>query len=226
MSHNIYDALSAPAYSNAEASRLTRLTRWRVARWMQGYRYAGKEYRPVIRREGDGQSPYVSFLDLIDMLFVRRFVERGFSIPHLRKALKEAREYLGTPHFARNTFFTSSEKIILQMPQDGSMVALLTGGQQAIRDLVKQVFPKLDFEDVTEHGFVNRWYPDGRDGHILIDPLICFGRPTIKGRSIATENVYDLYRGENERVEPVQQWFGLPVPEIQAAIRFEAALAR
>jgi uncharacterized protein (DUF433 family) len=220
---DLYKTLSAPTYSISEVHRLTGISRWRISRWLRGYKYDGGEQSPVIRRSIPSESTYASFLDLIDLLFVRKFIERGFSLQFIRKALEDARVHLGTPHFAWNKFFTSSDKIILELPKS-NMVTLLAGGQRAMSEIIEQVYDKLDFEEVTEFGFVSRWYPEGRQGYIIIDPQISFGRPTVKGSGIATENIFDLYLGENQKIEPVRKWFQLPRQEIQAAIRFEAGL--
>jgi uncharacterized protein (DUF433 family) len=221
--NGLYKTLSAPTYSIAEASRLTKINRWSVSRWLRGYKYEGGEQDPVVKRSIPAESTYASFLDLIDLLFVRKFIERGFSLQFIRKALEDARVHLGTPHFARSKFFTSSEEIILELP-DSNMVALLAGGQRAMGEIIEQIYDKLDFEEVTEFGFVRRWYPRGRQGYIVIDPQISYGRPTIIGSGIATENIFDLYLGENEKIELVKSWFQLPRHQIQAAVSFETSL--
>jgi uncharacterized protein (DUF433 family) len=222
--NGLYKTLSAPAYSMAETSRLTGIKKWSVSRWLRGYKYYGGKLDPVIRREISPESTYASFLDLIDLLFVRKFIESGFSLQRIRKALDEARDYLGTRHFARNKFFTNSREIVLELPE-GDMVALLKDGQRAMGEVIESVFDKVDFEEVTEFGFVRRWYPKGKQGYIVIDPLISFGRPTIIGSGIATENIIDLYLGEKEKIGPVESWFQIPRHHIQAAIRFETSLA-
>ena len=222
---DFYPILAAPAYSIAESARLTGLSRWRVSRWLRGYQTEQIDIKPVVKRDIPETSTYASFLDLIDMLFVKEFISIGHSLQYIRKALDEARGYLGSPHFARSRFFTSSNQIILDLPLDGKMVALLSGGQTAMGKVIEQAFLRLDFEQVSEHGFANRWYPDGRDGYIVIDPEICFGRPTVVGRSIATENIYDLFLGEQKQLEPVQDWFELPPPAVEAAVTFELGLA-
>jgi len=44
------------------------------------------------------------------------------------------------------------------------MVTLLKGGQSAMSTIIEQLDDKLEFEDITGLGFVNRWYPKaGRD---------------------------------------------------------------
>ncbi len=229
---NLYRILTTPAYTLAEASHLAGISRWRVARWLKGYEftYKVKEGRREGRKEAvirHLEEPSASFLDLIDLLFVKKFIERGFTLQFLRDVLEEARILLGTPHFARSKFFTSGKQIILELKKAESkyMIALMTSGQGVIPQIVEQLDDKIDFEDVTGYGFATRWYPKGKQGLIVIDPQISFGRPTLISRGVATENIYDLYRGENKRVEPVSQWFKIPAPEIRAAVAFQSGLA-
>jgi uncharacterized protein (DUF433 family) len=223
--NDLYKTLSSPTYTIAETTRLTGLSRGRVSRYLRGYRYEGGELDPVISRSIPAESTYASFLNLIDLLFVKKFLESGFSLQLIRKALDDARVHLGTPHFARSTFFTSIKDIVLQLPDSSDMVTLLTGGQMAMSIVIDEFYEKLDFEKITNFKFVRRWYPRGKEGYIVIDPTISYGRPTIKGSGIATENIFDLYLGENKRVEPVKSWFQIPGHHIEAAVNFETSLA-
>ncbi len=228
-----YNTLNAPAYSIAEASRLVDIKSWTVRRYLQGYRYDYSRWGsvrkrtqpPVVKDETRRQETYASFLDLVDLLIVKELLSRGFGLPTLRKALDEARQHLETPHLGRNVFFTSgNQEIILRLPKDGGMIALLTGGQTAIQEIIESLSDKLEFEDITKFGFASRWYPKGMSGRIVIDPEISFGRPTLIGRGMATNNIYDLFLGENEKIEPVAKWFNIPVSEVQAAVQFEHGL--
>ena len=226
---NYLRTLNAPSYSMAEISRLVGVKPWTVRRYLQGYEYDYINSRtiqpPVVKDDTKDKTKYASFLDLIDLIFVREFMRRGFGLPTLRKALDEAREWLGTRHLARSVFFTSGNKeIILELPKDGCMIKLLTGGQSEMPQIVKMLSDKLEFEDVTGYGFVKRWYPRGEQGLIVIDPRISFGRPTLKGRAVPTHNIYDLYLGEKKKIAPVSNWFRIPAPEIDAAIKFEQHL--
>ncbi len=227
----LYKVLTTPTYTIAEASQLAGISRWRVARWLKGYEFTykvGNEKRQgkkdaIVRHTNE---PIASFLDLIDLLFVKKFIEHGFTLQFLRNALEEARNLLGTPHFARSKFFTSGRQIILELePESKYMIALMKGGQSIIPQIVEQLDDKIDFEDVTGFGFATRWYPKGKQGLVVIDPRVSFGRPTLIGRGIATENIYDLYLGENKMVEPVSSWFKIPIPEIRAAVSFQSGLA-
>jgi hypothetical protein len=76
-----YNILNAPAYSIAETSRLAGMRRWTVKRYLQGYGYdywrRGAVQRrtqpPVVKDEERDKEPYASFLDLVDLLFVKEF---------------------------------------------------------------------------------------------------------------------------------------------------------
>lgn len=225
--------LDIAIYPAAEAGRLTGLSATRVRRWLQGYEYryapphgeeSVRQQRPVVRRRGTVGTTYASFLDLIDLLFVKQFLDHGTSLQKVRKALDEATEVLGTDHFARETFFTDGSKIYLQMKASGdAILELLSGGQWVIASIIQQLAERIEFHKPT--GLARRWYPMGRDGLVVLDPLVSFGRPTIVGRGIATAIVYDFYLGENRNPRSVHSWMGLNRKEARAAIEFEESLA-
>ena len=179
---------------------------------------------PVVKRVTTEGTTYASFLDLIDLLFVKRFVDHGLSLQLVRKALDEAAEHLRTAHFAREIFFTDGRRIFLQMRGKApNIMHLMSGGQWAIASTITDLSEKIDFHEVT--GYAARWYPNGKAGLVVIDPQVSFGRPSIVGRGTATANIYDLYRGEQGEVDRVSKWMGIPKREVKAAVGFELQLA-
>lgn len=216
------------AYPAAEAGRLVGLNASRVRRWLRGYQYKyGQEVHqqlPVIRRSRSGLPTYASFLDLIDLLFVKRFLDYGISLQKIRRALDEATEVLRTNHFARQTFFTDGRNVYLDMKSEGeAILELLSGGQWVIAPIIQQLAKQIDFDAPT--GLARRWFPLGPDGLVVLDPTVSFGRPTLVGRGVSTANVYDFFLGERRRIEPVVSWLNLETSEVEAAIRFEENLA-
>ena len=83
--------LDEPMYPAAEAARFVGLSAVRVRRWLKGYEYdydsIRRKQRPVIKLKGTIGTSYASFLDLVDLLFAKRFIEHGVSLQKLRKAL-------------------------------------------------------------------------------------------------------------------------------------------
>ncbi len=226
------DRLTRPAYSVAEAGRLARLTSGRVRRWLRGYEYSyGDAVRgqpPVLQGSGT-ESSYASFLDLVDLLFVKRFLDHGVSLQKVRRALDEARRLLGTDHFARQTFFTDGGSIFLEL-QEGArrgrgeaILELMSGGQWVIAPVIRELARQIEFE--SPEGLASRWYPLGQNRPVVLDPTVSFGAPSIAGRGVKTINIHDLFVAENENLASVRAWWDLTDDEIQAAVDFERQLA-
>ena len=222
-------------YSPAMASRLVGLESSRVRRWLQGYEYtyapkmsAAKGRRrqsPLVRRRGALGSQYASFVDLIDLLFVKKFVEHGISVQRLRRALEEAVNLTGDHHFAQRRFWTDGRKIFLQIKDKSAeaLLELLSGGQWVIALIIKQVAHQIEFDAIT--GVSTRWFPLGKDKSVVVDPSVAFGAPTIAGRGVQTANVFDLYEGEGRNIGRVSAWLDLSREAVQNAVEFEQALA-
>lgn len=129
--------------------------------------------------------------------------------------------------FARETFFTDGHNIYLKLVELGPQKAqgimqLMTGGQWTIVPVIQQLAEMIDFHQAT--GYASRWFPSGRDGLVVVDPLVSFGRPSVLSHGIATENVYDFYIAE-QRLEQVSTWLGLKPTEVIAAVEFEQKMA-
>ncbi len=222
------DLRDRPSYPAAEAGRLVGLNPARVRRWLRGYDYlhggAVRRQAPVVQRDGARGTSYASFLDLVDLLFVKRFLDHGVSLQRVRAALREAFEILGTTRALRETFFTDGSDIYVRVRHTGdAILELLSGGQWTIAPVIQQLSTQIEFE--SPGGLARRWYPLGREGHVVLDPFMCFGRPVLARKGVATANVYDLFRAEDERIEAVRAWWELTSGEVEAAVRFERQLA-
>jgi len=177
---------------------------------------------PVVRRSVSTGS-YASFLDLVDLLFVKRFLDHGVSLQRVRRALEEAREILGTSHFARQTFFTDGGNIYLRIRDRGrAILELMSGGQWVIAPVIQQLATQIDFESPA--GLARRWYPLGRSRPVVLDPFVSFGSPSIVGRGVKTANVHDLFAAENGSLAAVRAWWTLTEAEVEAAVEFERGL--
>jgi uncharacterized protein (DUF433 family) len=85
---------------------------------------------------------------------------------------------------------------------------------------IKQLFSKLDFDT---HGIAQRYWPKGRDGHILVDPKRKMGQPVIEGTNIEPSVIYTLYKG-GEDIESIGNLYEIDEDAVRDAIAFcEAA---
>jgi len=217
-----------PLYPAAEVGRLVGLNSARIRRWLEGYKYKYKEavhrQSPVIHRRETVDTSYASFYELIDLLFVKSFINHGFSLQKVRSAFNEASDILETDHFSRQCFFTSGNNIYLKVKESGNAILeLLSGGQWVIAPIIEQLATQIDFDDSTE--LARRWFPPGFNRLIVLDPLVSFGSPSIFGKGITTLNAYDFYIAENENINRLCKWMDIKQKEAQAAVDFEKNLA-
>lgn len=220
---------NAPLYYSAEVSRLVRISTPRVHRWLEGYNYSYESklvsQPPVVQKQCEDvpRSSYASFNDLVDLLFIKHFLEHGLSLQKLRKALKEAEQILGTSHFIHQSFYTDGKNICLRVKEKGdAILELLTGGQWVIKEFIEQLAHQIVFDDATK--LARRWFPPDGDQLVVLDPLVAFGKPTIWKKGITTENVYGLYVAEGEKVQSICDWMDLEPKEVNAAAKFESRL--
>lgn len=224
-----------PMYTPSMVGRLAGLTLGKTRRWLRGYEYdyatSGSIYTvhksPVVRRSDKADDNYASFLDLIELLFIKKFLDHGISLQNLRKALNEADKLLkGLHHFARQRFFTNGRSIYLQIKdsnQSESLMELLSGGQWVIVPIIKQLAHQIDFDALT--GYARKWYPLGQKERIVLDPNISFGRPSLVNRGIPTAVIYDAFLGESENHKRVSSWMNISDQEVESAVKFERQLA-
>ncbi len=223
-------------YTPAAVGKLVGLHRDRVRRWLLGYEYSytvqgtrrkkTQRQGPVVRRRGTEGTRHASFFDLIDLVFVKRFLDHGLSLQKLRASLAEASDLLGAKHFARETFFTDGKRLFLQVQNAAtgadSLMQLLSGGQWGIAPVIKQVARQIDFS--PESGYATRWYPLGKSKPIVLDPSIAFGAPSLREKAVKTATVYDIYHGENRNVDKVAEWMNLSKKEVAVSVEFEESL--
>ena len=196
------DPQDAAVYEAAEVGRWVGLKPSQVRRWV------GRK------------TSRASFLDLIDLLFAKPFLDRGLRLRHLHAALGEAEKLLGADHFASREFFTDGHGLFLRAHTYGeALLSLLSDGEWVAADGVLQVAERIDFDAAS--GRAERWYPAGIDGLIVIDPYVACGRPTIDGRGVATGEVYASFVAERRSVTPVCARFALDAREVEAAVAFE-----
>lgn len=224
-----YDPFREPIYYSSEVARFVKITPSRVNRWLKGYHYL-YEYRiinkpPVILKSQKEESfeSYASFFDLIELLFIKQFLDYGISLQKLRMAFDEAKDILGVSHLVHQVFFTDGSNICIKVKKKGdAILQLLSGGQWAIKDIIIELAHQIDFDRATR--LARRWYPPEGKNLVILDPLYSFGKPIILNKGITTENIYDLYIAEGKKSSIVCRWFNLTEKELEAAINFQSHL--
>jgi len=62
------------------------------------------------------------------------------------------------------------------------------------------------------------------DGRIVIDPDVCNGKPTIRGKRITAQTILEFLSAGDSEEEILSQYPGLEPEDIKACLRFAAQL--
>lgn len=225
-----FELVGRGIYTIPEAARLTKVSPAQLYRWLRGhtYTYHGEEHAspPVVTSDirPINSSYALSFLDLIEMRFVKAFREYGISLRAIRVASQKAQELLDRTHpFSSHKFRTDGRTILAQIESeidDPKLLDLLTDQYK-----FKEVIPPYLFKGIefSENDFAQRWWWPGFHKRIVIDPARCFGQPIVSKEGVPTSVLAKMHMVEDS-VEKVSRWFEVDERSVVAAIDFESQL--
>jgi uncharacterized protein (DUF433 family) len=210
--------LLLPQYSFSEADYLARATKGTSRRWIEGYSYQRRGERrtqpPVTPGTGGGNG--ASFVDLIEVVAIAQLKDIGFNLPAVRKIVENCQELLGVPRpLATQKFKTDGREIFVE--KDGALLEVGRRKRMTAWDEVLAPFlEQLDYSD----GWVERWWPLGKELPVVVDPEYGFGQPVIAGSGVRTEIVLERVRA-GDLPEEIAEDFNLEPVEVHRAIQFE-----
>lgn len=220
--------LGTGIYTLPDAARILGLSLPKLRRWFKDSEAGVVEDAPArygmtaFGIEGEGREKHMNFLSLIELYTVMRLRELKVSFSTIRKAREDLAARLGVEHpFAAQSLFVDGAKLLTE--NDNLQYELGTNGQIAIRKVLEPFLKRVDFEE-TSRNLAERFYPQGREHHVVVDPRRSFGRPILSGTSITTEALASLYRG-GESMEAIEQQFDLSKAEVRDALTFEDCIA-
>jgi uncharacterized protein (DUF433 family) len=231
--------LGTGIYTPADAAALLHERPETVRRWAFGYRrkrgMAGHVAHPPLIHTDlpvlEGQRA-LTFVELIELLYIRAFERAGVSWPLIRDAAGVAARMFSTSHpFALRQVYADPHSLYGSVREhDGSesLVQLVGHGQLAIPQLVKPYLEQIEFgaDDVAR-----RWWPMGRDGGVVVDPRVAFGAPTIEGTRIRTRLLADAYDAElpvfgGKAAERVAWTYEIDPRQVRTALTFREWLCK
>lgn len=220
-------------YTLVDAAMLLHERPATVRRWALGYnrtRATGRTaHPPLIHTELpalEGQHA-LTFVELIELLYIRAFERAGVPWKHIREAAGVAARMFSTRHpFALRQVYVDPHSVYGAVHEaDGSesLVQLVGHGQHAMPALVKPFLEQIDFgaDDVAR-----RWWPMGRDAGVVVDPLLAFGLPVVAATGMRVQSLasaWDAERpafGEDGAVDRVAWTYDIQPAHVHTALRF------
>jgi uncharacterized protein (DUF433 family) len=207
-------------YSIAEASRILRAPPSSIHRW-------ASPALGLVPRYFDSDEKTITFLELMELQFVRMFRAEGVSLQTIRKAsLAAGKKYDTSYPFCVKRFDTDGKTIfatLVSKESDQEVIEDLKRGQLVFQEILKPFFRKLEYRGSIEPA---RFWPNEKAGRIVLDPARKFGKPIEAETGIPTRTIYDAVNaGEGHSHAAVAHWFGIPVSAVDAAVNFERSLA-
>ncbi|MBS0260100.1 MAG: hypothetical protein JSR13_20505 [Proteobacteria bacterium] len=228
------EAIGVGSYTSPEAARLLRTTPLNVNRWLRGYTYKrsgeARQIPPLWTTQHVSVEDHleIGFRDLIELRFVKAFIDAGVGLLAIRNCLEYARECAKDDRpFSTRRFQTDGRTIFLESIErvgnqiDEPKLLDLKKKQYAFKQVIERTFKDLDIEDDA----VARWRPFHGKKSIIIDPGRSFGQPIASEYGVPTVALADAVEAEGS-VEDVARIFDVPVSVIRDAVQFETDLKR
>jgi len=218
------------SYTARDAGRLIGTTPRNISRWMKGYTYRRNDVRHRVDPLWMPQWPVddhqlaIGFRDLIELRFVKAFLDSGLGLLTIRHCLDRARECVQDDYpFSTRRFRTDGRTIFLESMDrlsDGSSELIdLKKNQFAFKQIIERTFRDLDIDDDA----VVRWRPYRGKPSIVIDPQRAFGQPIAADFGVPTVALAGATEAEGSP-DRVARLYDVPLSIVRDAVRFESTL--
>lgn len=210
-------------YTLADVDRLAQVTPGTAKRWLLGYTYVRQGQRvtvpPVTPRESSVTA--ATFFDLIEVVAIGKFKEKGFSLATVRRLVDVCQTVLGVARPLTSVVFkTEGYRIFVE--HAGELIEVLrTAGQAAWQEILESFLETLDYRADR----AATWWPLGRSAGVRVDPAWGLGRPVIASRGIRTDILLEHW-GAGESIADVANDYELTPQEVESALRFELSLRK
>ncbi|MBB3904892.1 hypothetical protein [Methylobacterium brachythecii] len=215
-------------YTVPEAARLLRIPGRNINRWLGGYSYKrdGIETKmpPLWEPElpGFGNHNELGFRDLIELRFVKAFLDADLGLLTIRNCITFARECVSDDRpFSTRRFQTDGRTIFLDsLKRSGDTELLdLKRRQYVFKAAIERTFKDLDITDDA----VTRWRPFQGKASIVIDPTRAFGQPIATDYGVPTVALAEAVAAEGS-AKRVAFLYDVPLRVVNDAVQFETDL--
>jgi len=216
------------SYTASEAARLLKASPRDINRWMRGYSFKRNDRVRVMeplwtpQHASDDKSIELGFRDLIELRFVRAFIQAGVGLLAIRNCLEYARQCVQDERpFSTRRFQTDGRTIFLESigSSNDSKLLDLKQRQYVFKQVIERTFKDLDIEDDV----VTRWRPYHGKGSIVIDPTRSFGQPIAADYGVPTVVLADAVVAEGS-MDQVARLYDVSISAVRDAVHFESEL--
>lgn len=213
------NALGYGIYTSTDIAQLLGIPRSKVARYLKNYwdDRLGKElFNDSYSWQSESRKvKAVNFYVLIELYVCFQLQALGVKPKRILESRKNIAQETNTAYpFATSKVLSDGRKIWYQF-QDSIIDA--DGTRQInFETLLREYLKNIDFNDQEE---AIKFYPNGRNSSVVINPHNQFGQPIIEGTNINAEMIYSMYKS-GEPLEFISHSYDLSLKAVNDAIEF------
>jgi uncharacterized protein (DUF433 family) len=219
----VVSLLDRPVYGFRQVDRVLGLGAGTTARWVDGYKRAGKIYAPVVREYGTG-SELVTWGEFVEVRLLAEFRDAKVPMLRLRPTVQRLRQELDTryPLAMARPWLTVEGREVVRRAQEGltgrlSFTVVRSGQEMlGLAPRAQSFVDSIDWDEDAELARAVRPLPDIPD--VVCDPLRQVGEPSIEG--IPVDIIAEQVR-VGEALEGIAEVYDLTLGQVTAAVRYE-----
>ena len=220
--------LDSEMYDIPLAASILRVPESTLRWWLEGRTTEHRTYAPVLRPEPTGSSA-VTWGELVEAGYLAGYRRTlGVRLARLRDFIALLRDELAVPYPlatakpwvgpGRRLLMEAGDRVNLD-PELRPGLIEPTSGQGVLTGIGERFLARVEFEPPdSPDGEVARIRPWGRQGIVVIDPLVRFGVPSVRGISTG---VLAEKCAAGETIEALADDYGLRIDDVVAAIDYE-----
>lgn len=211
--------LGLGVYPISDAARIVGVKPSRIRYWLDAD-------DGLVTRKYELEEEVVSFLELMELMFIQMFRMENVSLQTIRKAVETAARRFNTDYpFAVRRFDTDGKTIfgtLLRENDNQELVEDLKRGQYVFNQVMRPFFKNLEYGEQA----AMRYWPLSKAGRVVLDPERRFGQPIDSQTGIPTRTLFEAVNaGSGQDAATVAKWFNVPKKAVEQAVAFEQSLA-
>ncbi|HEV2990679.1 MAG TPA: DUF433 domain-containing protein [Candidatus Angelobacter sp.] len=190
---------------------------------------SGKE--PIVKLAAYGRRPILSFKNLVECYVVQGIrTMYGIKVQKIRAAAAWMRRNLSSPNPLADYEITT-DGVNLFLDIQGILVCISKEGQVAMKPIFEAHLGRVERDS---SGIAHRLFPYKNRAHMLepqrapkvvmIDPMISFGRPILRGSGIMSSVLAGRYKA-GDSIAVLAKSYGRAQSEIREAVEWEIGKA-
>lgn len=208
-----------------EAAQILNLSSAKVRRWVNKYweyDFLNNEDDYSSYTWGESRDKGFNFYTLIEIITVYTFREIGVSFHKIKLDHELLSDILETIYpFSTSQLMTDGISIFYKY-DEAALLNLDRSMQTSFKRIIEPYCKKIDFDE--KNYLAERYWPLGKDHHIVVDPHHRFGQPTIAGTNITVDSLLTLMRAGEEKKD-IADLYEIPVEQVEDVLFFQHHLA-